>query len=248
MRKLAIVFNMFVCLSVCGQTIPSDAEAKRHWELVEFYLEEDTPEYAIDELRHVIYYEDFAPAYMKLVELCYATGKTNYIDYAEELVQTFEMLWPERRGEIRDAIAKARAKEKVRMKRFYDSLIGEWHPEKIPLNESYVAMKIYRDSDGKVKVDVPARIFDGDFVTAWQTTSFIQWDGDEGLYLNRVNSTYGETYGVDASGHDYKSKWEVQIYIPFGQNELTQGRLKIKYRIKLAKDWLDWSDTVLISD
>ncbi len=245
-----------VILSVCLASVvlsfaetPATAEGRRHWQIAEMYISEGAPDMAMDELRRLIDAEKYAPAYIKLAELYMASGKSDLKDKAEELSEEFNAQWPDKAEEMRTVIEVGKARDNIRRKKFFDSILGNWHFKGIPLNESFYAMKIYRNSQGGISVDVPKECFDGDFITAWQTTRFIQWD-DGGLYLDRVNSSWGETYGIkinDAEGGI--AWWHFQIYVPFSQPDIEEGKLKIKHRCKYPNGgWSDWREGVFITD
>lgn len=241
MRYITIFMSMLLCLTAFAQDVPADPESKRHWDLAQYYLDEDATEYAISELSELIAMDNYAPAYLKLIELCYATGKSKYKDYADSITEDFLCIWPESQNELNDVVGKAKAKDNIRMKKFYDSLIGNWHPEYCSISGSCIAMKIYRHNN-RIVVDVPKSFYE--VVSGWQTTGFIQWEGSDGLYIDRINSSYGETYGIDAGG----DKWYVQIYIPFEQPGLADGVLRIRHRSLFWKEWLDWVTLDLIKD
>ena len=252
MRKVIIILVLVLVLSAISsfaETLPSTSDAKRHWQIAQMYISEDAPEMAIKELEQLIALENYAPAYLKLAELYVASGKSDLLDKTEELYKDFCHIWPEDSDELKNIIELGKARNNLRQKKFYDSLIGNWHFEGVPLNESHYAMKIYRDFNGYLKVDVPKESFDGDVITAWQTTYFVQWD-DAGLYLDHVNSSYGETYGISMIWVDSpKSYLYIQLYVPFEQPLINEGKLAIKYRSKYQRgQWANWENGIFIKD
>ena len=79
--------------------------------------------------------------------------------------------------------------------------------------------------------------------------TFVQWD-DAGLYLDHVNSSYGETYGISMIWVDSpKSYLYIQLYVPFEQPLINEGKLAIKYRSKYQRgQWANWENGIFIKD
>lgn len=241
-------------LSVYAQTSPSNADAKRAWDIAQMYIEEDSPELAITELKKVIYNESFSPAYIKLVELCYKLGDVKHIDMAEEYSKEFISLWPSRTNEIQDIIALGEARCKLRKKKFYESLIGDWHHPKFKMGEWYVSLKIRKSENGSVYAIVPKQMYDYDWVTEWQDGKFMQWEGDNGVYIYEAVYAPYDGYRVKVPTSDGDTHWVyVYLYIPFDQPTLSDGKIKATFSAKTSagnnKSWkFDPREIELVKD
>lgn len=237
MKKLFILLTvLFVsALSIHAQTAPSNSDAKRAWDIAQMYIEEDSPELAVTELKKVVYHENFAPAYIKLVELCYKLGDVNHVDMAEKYSQEFISLWPDRAEEIKDIIALGEARDKLRKKKFYESLIGDWHHPNYTMGEWYVCFKVRKNENGNAYAIVPKQMYDYDWVTEWQDGKFMQWEGDNGVYIYEAKYAPYDGYRVKIPTSDGDTHWVyVYLYIPFDQPTLSEGKIKATYSTKTS--------------
>ena len=244
MRKLILLLTVLVvsAISIQAQTAPSNTDAKRAWDIAQMYIEEDSPELAIPELKKVVYHENFAPAYIKLVELCYKIGDVSHVDMAEEYSRGFISLWPDREDEINDIIAMGEARGKLRKKKFYESLIGDWHLPHFPMGEYYVCFKVRRSENSNVYPIVPKQMYDSDWVTEWQDGKFMQWEGDNGVYLYEAQYATYDGYRVKNTASDGEISWHyVYLYIPFDQPSISEGKMKATMSTKISagnnKSW-----------
>lgn len=237
MRKLFLLITALIVSSIAiyAQTTPSNADAKRAWNIAQMYIEEESPELAITELKKVVYHENFAPAYIKLVELCYKLGDVKHVDMAEEYSKDFISLWPDREDEINDIIAMGEARGKLRKKKFYESLIGDWHLPILKMGEGYVDLKIRKDENGNVYAIVPKQMYDYDWVNEWQDGKFMQWDGDNGVYIYEAQYAPYDGYRVKVPTSDGNTHWVyVYLYIPFDQPTLSEGKIKATLSTKTS--------------
>ncbi|MDE6100127.1 MAG: hypothetical protein K2L46_03540 [Paramuribaculum sp.] len=244
MKKLfLILIVLFVsAISINAQTTPSNADAKRAWGIAQMYIEEESPELAITELKKVVYHENFAPAYLKLVELCYKFGDVKHMDMAEEYSKSFISLWPDRADEIKDIIALGEARSKLRKKKFYESLVGDWRHPNFQMGEWYVCFKIRKNENGNVYAIVPKQMYDYDWVTEWQDGTFMQWEGDNGVYIYEAQYAPYDGYRVKTPTSDGDTHWVyVYLYIPFDQPALSEGKIKATFSTKTSagnnKSW-----------
>lgn len=228
LKLFLLLTTLFVsALSIRSQTSPSNADAKRAWGIAQMYIEEESPELAIPELKKVVSNENFAPAYLKLVELCYKLGDANHVDMAEEYSKQFISLWPDRADEIKDLIALGEARDKLRKKKFYESLIGDWHYSNFKMGESYVGFKVRKNGNGNVYAIVPKQMYDYDWVTEWQDGKFMQWEGDNGVYIYEAEYAPYDGYRVKVPTSGDGTHWlYVYLFIPFDQPALQEGKIK----------------------
>lgn len=253
LRFVVLVTTMWISVSLTAQTAsPTTADGKRAWNIAQMYIEEKSPELAIDELKKVISEEYFAPAYLKLVELCYQIGGTKYTDMADSYSQEFISQWPARADEMKDLVSLGEAREKLKRKKFYESLIGDWHYGSFSINESIVCMKVRSDEDGRIDILVPKEMWDYDFVTSWQNAHFIQWEGDDGVILHENDSSI-DGYHMKMKGEGYTFWYYVYLYIPFEQPEIADGKLKVKVKSEIhygnnQYSRNDWSEATLVKD
>lgn len=214
---------------------PTNPEAKRAWGIAQMYIEESSPTLAINELKKVIYNESFAPAYLKLVELCYQTGNENDRSMAEDYTQEFLSLWPERADEIEDIVALCEAKGKLQRKKFRESLIGDWHPTNTPMGEHYICFKVRCNGEGDVDVSIPKGMWDWDFINDWQEGLLLKNFDDNGVVLYETG--YGKTYeGYRVKNATESGTYWVYVYlvIPFNQPELSEGKIKVNGEVKIS--------------
>lgn len=229
MRKLFLLLTALIVstISIRAQTTPSNADAKRAWNIAQMYIEEEAHELAITELKKVVYNENFAPAYLKLVELCYKLGDVSHVDMAEEYSNEFISLWPGRTDEVKDIIALGEARNKLKKKKFYESLIGDWHPSNIKMGEWYICFKIRKNENGNVYAIVPKQMYDYDWVTEWQDGKFMQWEGDNGVYIYEAQYAPYDGYRVKVPTSEGNTHWVyVYLYIPFDQPSISEGKIK----------------------
>lgn len=227
---LILLFITSLVPSHCvqAQTTPTNTDAKRAWGIAQIYIEEESPELAIAELKKVIDHENFAPAYIKLIELCYNLGDVNHVDLAEKYAKGFISLWPAREDEIKDIVALGEARGKLRKKKFYESLIGDWHTSNLKVGEWFACFRIRKNENGNIYAIVPQEMWDFDYVTEWQDGKFMQWEGDNGVYIYEAG--YGKTYDgyrVKINTAEGNTYWHyVYLYIPFEQPYLSDGKIK----------------------
>lgn len=241
MRNKALIYlllSVFLAIPTMlssQESQPTNPEAKRAWGIAQMYIEESSPALAINELKKVIYNESFAPAYLKLVELCYQTGNENDRSMAEDYTQEFLSLWPERADEIEDIVALCEAKGKLQRKKFRESLIGDWHPTNTSMGEHYICFKVRRNGEGDVDVSIPKGMWDWDFINDWQEGLLLKNFDDNGVVLYETG--YGKTYeGYRVKNATESGTYWVYVYlvIPFNQPELSEGKIKVKGEVKIS--------------
>lgn len=241
MRNKALIYlllSVFLAIPTmlsAQESQPTNPEAKRAWGIAQMYIEENSPALAISELKKVIYNESFAPAYLKLVELCYQTGNENDRSEAEDYTREFISLWPTRADEIKDIVALCEAKGKLQRKKFRESLIGDWHRANIPMGEDYICFKVRRNGEGDVDVSIPKGMWDWDFINDWQEGLLLKNFDDNGVVLYETG--YGKTYeGYRVKNATESGTYWVYVYlvIPFNQPELSEGKIKVKGEVKIS--------------
>lgn len=237
LKEYVILLAMLLvpAMVIHAQTTPTNADAKRSWNIAQMYIEEDSPELAINELKNVVYHENYAPAYLKLVELCYKLGDVKHVEMAEKYSKDFMSLWPARAEEMKDLIALGEARGKLRRKNFYESLIGDWHHENFKMGEWYCEFKVRKNENGNIYVIIPKEMYDYDWITEWQDGKFMQWEGDNGVYLceTRYNTVDGYMVKVPTS-EGYPHFVYVSLYIPFDQPTLSEGKIKVSISTKTS--------------
>lgn len=238
MRRLLFLFiNAIIvsALSVHAQSVPSNADAKRFWNIAQLYIEENSSELAIEELMKVVHNERFAPAYIKIIELCYKLGDEKHVDIAEEYSKDFMLLWPDRTDEMKDIIALGEARIKLRREKFYDSLIGDWHSPSVKMGESYACFKVRRNENGGIYSVIPKEMsFDFDWVLEWQDGKFLRWEGKDGVYIYEAQYATYDGYRVKIPGESGTYWFYVLLYIPFEQPTLSEGKIKAIISVKCS--------------
>lgn len=233
---LLSVFLAIPTMLSAQESQPTNPEAKRAWGIAQMYIEENSPALAISELKKVIYNESFAPAYLKLVELCYQSGNENDRSNAEDYTQEFISLWPARADEIKDIVALCEAKGKLQRKKFRESLIGDWHPTYTSMGGHYICFKIRKNGEGDVEVSIPKEMWDMGFVTEWQEGLLLKNFDDNGVVLYETG--YGKTYEgylVKIPMEGGNIFWEyVYLVIPYNQPELSEGRIRVEGKVKTS--------------
>lgn len=222
---------IFPVVALAQASTPKSSEAKRYWNIADMYIEEASPDLAVNELKKVISVEAYAPAYLKLVELCYQIGDTRHLEIAQHYAKEFANEWPSRAEEMNDVTSIGEARQNLKMKKFYDALIGNWHPAKIPIEESVVCMKVRRNENGRIQLSLPKEMWDFDYHTSWQNGHFMQWDGDNGVMAYDDENGY-DGYRIKITSSSGSIWWYyVDIYLPFNQPSINDGEITVQGRI-----------------
>ena len=240
MRRFLFLFIKAIivsALSVHAQSIPSNADAKRFWNIAQLYIEENSSELAIEELKKVVHNERFAPAYIKIIELCYKLGDVKHVDIAEEYSKDFMLLWPDRTDEMKEIIALGEARIKLRRENFYDSLIGDWHSPWFRMGESYACFKVRKNENGGFYAVIPKTMMDFGReaewqVAEWQDGKFFLWEGKDGVYIYEAQYATYDGYRVKIPTENGTFWYYVLLYIPFEQPTLLEGKIKAIMSVK----------------
>lgn len=255
MKKVIFLLLILFCsASVFSQNeLPKSRDAQRSWNIAKMYIEENSDELAVAELEKLLSLEDFAPAYLKLVELCYKVGDAKHTEIAEQYVVNFRSKWPNRKDEINDIVAMGEAREKLREKKFYDALIGDWHPKNNKMGTSRFCLKFRKNDQGSIYAMAPNQMYDYEEVTGWKDCKLDQRSGMKGFFINDLDyNSDGYNIQANMSGGTRYSEY-VYLFIPFDQPEISNGKLKadiysIMYGPNNLKYEYNWGETELIKD